>query len=67
MNWIWQRDPTVCPTCEHPTRLHNTAGCVMPDCACTWKGRALSNLVQFAGLFIGVPALLALVVWLVVR
>ncbi len=39
----------------------------MPDCACTWKGRALSNLVQFAGLFIGVPALLALVVWLVVR
>lgn len=63
MNPIWKRDPTVCPTCEHPTRLHNTAGCIMPDCPCTWRGRALSTIAQLVGLFI----VLALVVWLVVR
>lgn len=63
MNWIWQRDPTVCPTCEHPTRLHNTAGRVMPDCSCTWRGAALQAWAQV----IGGALLVALVVWAVVR
>lgn len=59
MNWIWQRDPTVCGTCEHPTRLHNTSGCIMPQCACEWAGRARSYWAQV----IGAVVILALITW----
>jgi hypothetical protein len=63
MVWIWQRDPTVCPTCEHPSRLHNTNGCIMPGCGCEWVGRSRqlwAQLLLFAVLF-------AIVVWMVSR
>ena len=63
MIWIWQRDPTVCPTCEHPTRLHNTAGCVMPQCPCKWRGRSGQAWAQI----IGIPLVLALIAWAVTR
>lgn len=63
MNWIWQRDPTVCPTCEHPTRLHNTAGCIMPGCSCRWRGASVQAWAQV----IGFGVVLMLVVWAVSR